>query len=153
MGGSIEKRGESEGGRERGVGRYMAVRRRRRRKEGWRTTRKSREERTPSEGEAKEESRRRGGRGRASMWLKRSEEDGWRGGLASEGQKKKKKEKKRGERRERERKEHMDTGSLALSIHMPSHQMVVCVHTPEMSQPNAPFKSLLPTISSCSHVG
>lgn len=59
--------------------------------------------------------------------------DGWRGGLASEGQKKKK---KRGKRRER--KEHMDTGSLSLSIHMPSHQMVVCVHTPEMSQPNTP---------------
>lgn len=37
-----------------------------------------------------------------------------------------------------ERKEHMDTGSLVLSIHMPSHQMVVCVHTPEMSHPNAP---------------
>lgn len=32
----------------------------------------------------------------------------------------------------------MDTGSLALAIHMPSHQMVVCVHTLEMSQPNAP---------------
>lgn len=45
-------------------------------------------------------------------------------------------EKEKGEE-EREKK-HMDTGSLALFIHMPSHQMVVCVHTPEMSQPNAP---------------
>ena len=39
---------------------------------------------------------------------------------------KKRKKEKKGGRGEREgaRKEHMDTGSLALSIHMPSHQMV-----------------------------
>lgn len=47
-------------------------------------------------------------------------------------------EEEEGGRGEREkRREHMDTGSLALAIHMPSHQMVVRVRTPEMSQPNA----------------
>lgn len=90
-----------------------------------------------------------------STWWKRNEEDGQRGGQAREGQKKKKKKKKKRRNGQRGGKtKHMDTGSLALSIHMPSHQMasshpgdVVSKRTP------APSKSPLPTTSSCSHVG
>lgn len=73
------------------------------------------------------------------------------------GTEEKEEEEEKGEiSRERERAEtkHMDTGSLLLSIHMPSHQMV-CSHPGDVATKHtpAPFKSLLPTISSCSHAG
>lgn len=90
------------------------------------------------------------------MWWKWNKEDGQRGGLAREAQQKKKKKKRRNREREREREQtkHMDTGSLALSIHMPSHQMVRS-HPGDVAtkRTQAAFKSLLPTISSCSHAG
>lgn len=137
IGGGNRLRRGSEGGRGRGEGRYKA--RRRRRRKGWRTTRKSREELTQSEGEVKEESRRRGGRGRASMWLKRNEEDGRREGLASQGQKKKA---RRGTRRQRERGREREKKSTRTQEvwRSPFTCQVIrwCVHTPEMSQPNAP---------------
>lgn len=155
IGGGNRLRRGSEGGRGRGEGRYKA--RRRRRKKGWRTTRKSREELTQSEGEVKEESRRRGGRGRASMWLKRNEEDGRREGLASQGQKKKA---RRGTRRERERgrergkkRAHGHRKSGALHSHAKSSDGVFTPRRCRNQMHPAPFKSLLPTISSCSHVG
>lgn len=65
----IEKRREQRGKRR--VGRNMAVsRRRRRRKEGWSTTRKAERSECNGEGEVKEESRRRGGRGEGKRVVK-----------------------------------------------------------------------------------
>lgn len=97
------------------------------------------------------------------MRLKRGEEDrgggGGAKGLASKKQKKKKEKEERGASdRERGKKERMDTGSLALSIHFMTHQIIRwwCVFTPRRCRNQThptPFKSLLPTISSCSRVG
>lgn len=83
--------------------------------EGWSTTRRAERSECPGEGEVKES------RG---------------GSLVRKG--KKNREKKKKKKSERERSDHMNPGSLLLSTYMPSHQMAVCVHTPEMLQPNAP---------------
>ena len=83
------------------------------------------------------------------MWLKRNEKRRAEGRSGQRGT-----EEEQQAEEEREKTEHMDTGSLALSVHMPSHQMV-CSHPGDVATKRtpAPFKSLLPTISSCSHVG
>lgn len=93
----------------------------------------------------KEESRRRGGRGRASMWLKGSWEDGRREGLASDGQKKKKKKKRRrkrrGREREREKRAHGHRKSGALHSHAKSSDGGVCSHPGDVATKRTPLPS------------
>lgn len=100
--------------------------------------------------------------GRAGVRLKRGEED--RGGGGQKAWPVRNRRRRRRKRKEEqvtekeEKKERMDTGSLALSIHFMTHQIIRwwCVFTPRRCRNQThptPFKSLLPTISSCSRVG
>lgn len=74
--------------------------------------------------------------------------------MGSDEQKKEMKQRRKKKKREREKNKargHRKSGAL---IHMPSHHMV-CLHPGDVATKctQAPFKSLLLTISSCSHVG
>lgn len=111
--------------------------------EGWSTTRRAERSECPGEGEVKEESRRE----------RRREEQGGKSG--QKGNEEQGGEEEEEEEREGKRRPHGHRKSGAFLLHAKSSDGGVCSHPRDVATKRAPFpfKSLLPTISSCSPLG